>query len=53
MAEALRQIKAYQLVRETKGAEFTPAGWQPGGKTLKPGNDLVGNVWKAWNVKDL
>ena len=53
VAEALRQIKAYQLVRETKGAEFTPAGWQPGGKTLKPGNDLVGNVWKAWNVKDL
>lgn len=53
VAEALRQIKAYQLVRETKGAEFTPAGWQPGGKTLKPGNDLIGNVWKAWNVKDL
>lgn len=51
--EALRQIKAYQLVRETKSKEFTPAGWQPGGKTLKPGPDLIGKVWENWSVKDL
>lgn len=51
--EALRQIKAYQLVRDAKGAEFTPAGWQPGGKTLKPGTDLIGKVWENWSVQDL
>lgn len=53
VAEAIRQIKAYQLVRATGGAEVTPSGWQPGGKTLKPGVELVGNVWKNWSVKDL
>jgi peroxiredoxin (alkyl hydroperoxide reductase subunit C) len=46
--ETIRQIKAFQLVRETKGKEVTPAGWEPGGKTLKPSPDLVGNVWKVW-----
>lgn len=51
--EAVRQIKAFQLVRETKGAEVTPSGWQVGGKTLNPGPDLVSNVWKHWTVKDL
>ena len=25
--ETLRQIQAFQLVRETKGAEATPSGW--------------------------
>jgi peroxiredoxin (alkyl hydroperoxide reductase subunit C) len=38
----------YQLVRSSKGAEATPAGWQPGQPTLEPGPDLVGNVWKVW-----
>ncbi len=46
--ETIRQIKAFQLVRETKGAEATPSGWEPGKLTLKPGPDLVGNVWKVW-----
>jgi peroxiredoxin (alkyl hydroperoxide reductase subunit C) len=46
--ETIRQIKAFQLVRETKGREVTPAEWEPGGKTLKPSPDLVGNVWKVW-----
>jgi alkyl hydroperoxide reductase subunit AhpC len=41
-------VQAYQHVRKTQGAEATPAGWMPGGPTLKPGPDLVGNVWKAW-----
>lgn len=52
VAESLRQVKAFQLVRETKGAEVCPSGWQPGGKTLKPGIDLVSRVWEQWTVKD-
>jgi peroxiredoxin (alkyl hydroperoxide reductase subunit C) len=52
VAETIRQIKAFQLVRETKGKEVTPSGWQPGKVTLNPGPDLVGNVWKVWNPKD-
>lgn len=51
--EALRQIKAYQLVRNTDGGEFTPAGWVPGAKTLKPGVELVGKIADHWTVKDL
>lgn len=52
VSEALRQIKAYQLVRATKGGEVTPSGWQPGGKTLKPGIHLVSKVWEEWKVQD-
>ena len=52
VAETIRQLKAFQLVRETKGAEVTPSGWQPGKTTLKPGPDLVGNVWKVWKVSE-
>jgi alkyl hydroperoxide reductase subunit AhpC len=48
LAETVRQVQAFQLVRNTKGAEATPAGWMPGQPTLKPGPDLVGNVWKVW-----
>ncbi len=47
--ETIRQIQAYQLVRASEGSEATPAGWMPGDVTLKPGPDLVGNVWKVWN----
>jgi peroxiredoxin (alkyl hydroperoxide reductase subunit C) len=50
--ETIRQIKAFQLVRATKGKEVTPSGWQPGKTTLKPGVDLVANVWKFWKPKD-
>jgi len=49
LGETIRQIQAYQLVRESGGSEATPAGWKPGELTLKPGPDLVGNVWKVWN----
>ena len=52
VAESIRQIQAFQLVRASKGTEATPSGWKPGKKTLKPGPDLVGNVWKVWNVKE-
>ena len=48
VAETLRQIQAFQLVRETRGAEATPSGWRPGKLTLKPGPDLVGRVWEVW-----
>lgn len=46
VAELIRQVKAFQLVRET--GEATPSGWQPGKLTLKPGPELVGKVWEVW-----
>jgi alkyl hydroperoxide reductase subunit AhpC len=45
-AELMRQVKAYQHVRET--GEVTPSGWQPGEITLTPGPALVGRVWEVW-----
>jgi peroxiredoxin (alkyl hydroperoxide reductase subunit C) len=51
VSETIRQIQAFQLVRETKGAEATPSGWRPGKVTLKPGPGLVGNVWKEWKTE--
>ena len=50
VAESIRQIQAFQLVRKTGGGEVTPSGWKPGKATLKPGTALVGNVWKEWKV---
>jgi peroxiredoxin (alkyl hydroperoxide reductase subunit C) len=50
VAETIRQIQAFQLIRETKGAEATPSGWRPGKLTLKPGPELVGKVWEVWKV---
>ncbi|MBW2597745.1 MAG: hypothetical protein JRC55_03665, partial [Deltaproteobacteria bacterium] len=32
------------------GTQATPSGWQPGKPTLKPGPDLVGNVWEVWET---
>jgi len=46
--ELIRQIKAFQHVRNTQGAEVTPSGWQPGKTTLKVGPELVGKVWEVW-----
>jgi len=46
--ELIRQIQAFQHVRNTQGNEATPSGWQPGRPTLKPGPDLVGKVWEVW-----
>ncbi len=48
LAETIRQVQAFQVVRASKGAEATPAGWMPGDPVLRPGPDLVGNVWKVW-----
>jgi peroxiredoxin (alkyl hydroperoxide reductase subunit C) len=50
VSELFRQVQAFQLVRETKGAEAMPSGWQPGKPTLKVGPDLVGKVWKEWST---
>jgi peroxiredoxin (alkyl hydroperoxide reductase subunit C) len=49
-AESLRQIQAFQLVRDSKGSEATPSGWKPGKPTLKPGPELVGRVWEVWKT---
>ena len=46
--ESLREIQAFQLVRESQGTQATPSGWRPGKMTLKPGPELVGNVWEVW-----
>lgn len=46
--ELIRQIEAFQCVRESKGSEATPAGWQPGKQTLKPSPDLVCKVCNVW-----
>ena len=51
VGESIRQVQAFQLVRESKGKEATPSGWKPGKATLKPGPDLVGKVWEAWQTK--
>ena len=49
VSELIRQVKAFQHVRET--GEATPSGWQPGRPTLKPGPELVGKVWEAWKTE--
>ena len=49
--ETIRQVQAFQLVRQSEGAEATPAGWMPGDPTLRPGPDLVGKVWEVWNPR--
>lgn len=48
--ETLRQIQAFQHVRNSKGTEATPSGWRPGKLTLKPGPELVGKVWGIWKI---
>ncbi len=50
--ETIRQIQAFQKVRESNGTEATPSGWRPGKQTLKPGPDLVGRVWELWGVEE-
>ena len=52
VSETIRQLKAFQLVRASKGTQATPSGWEPGKKVLKPRPNLVGNVWKEWKVNE-
>ena len=51
VSESIRQVQAFQHVRNSGGMEATPSGWRPGKLTLKPGPDLVGNVWKVWKTE--
>ncbi len=44
--ELVRKVKAFMYVREHP-AEVCPAKWKPGDKTLKPGESIVGKVYKA------
>lgn len=48
--ELLRKLRAFMYVREHP-QEVCPAKWQPGSKTLKPGEDLVGKVYKVYDKK--
>ena len=41
--EILRRLQAAQFVSKHPGL-VCPASWKPGGKTLKPGMDLVGKI---------
>ena len=41
--ELVRKIQAAEYVHQ-HGGEVCPASWKPGGKTLKPGKDLVGKI---------
>ncbi len=47
VAEMIRQVKACQVVQQT--GEATPAGWEPGKKTLKPEAGLAGKVCDIWS----
>lgn len=41
--ELVRKVQAAQYISKNP-TEVCPAKWQPGGKTLKPGLDLVGKI---------
>jgi peroxiredoxin (alkyl hydroperoxide reductase subunit C) len=47
VAEMIRQLKACQHVRAT--GEATPAGWEPGKKTLQPSTAQAGQVCQIWS----
>ena len=49
VAEMIRQVKACAVVRESGGKEATPAGWEPGKKTLAPAPGLAGKVCEIWS----
>jgi peroxiredoxin (alkyl hydroperoxide reductase subunit C) len=43
--ELVRKMKAFDYVRSNP-AEVCPAKWEPGGKTLKPSEEIVGKVYE-------
>ncbi len=43
ISETLRKLKAAVYVKEHPG-EVCPVNWEPGRKSLKPGDDLVGKI---------
>ena len=50
--ETIRQLQAFQTVRDSGGRVATPSGWRPGKQVLYPNPDLVGNVWQVWSVDE-
>ncbi|MGC8756762.1 MAG: peroxiredoxin [bacterium] len=44
--ELVRKVKAFMYVREHSD-EVCPAKWKPGDKTIKPGESIVGKVYKV------
>ncbi len=48
--ETIRQIKAFQHVRNSGGKEVMPVGWETGKSTLEPSPELVGQVCTVWKV---
>ncbi len=50
--ETIRQIQAFQHVRNSNYTEVTPAGWKPGDPTLKPAPELVGKIWEVWKLSE-
>lgn len=46
MDELVRKVEAFQYVREHP-EEVCPANWEPGRKTLRPSEKLVGKVYEA------
>lgn len=46
MRELVRKVEAFQYVRKHP-EEVCPAKWEPGRKTLKPSEALVGRVYEA------
>jgi len=46
MDELVRKVKAFQYVKEHP-EEVCPAKWEPGRKTLRPSEKLVGKVYEA------
>ncbi len=48
MGELLRKLKANTYLEKNPG-EACPAKWQPGQKTLKPSEKMVGKVFEALN----
>ncbi len=43
MSETLRKLEAAVYVKEHPG-EVCPVNWQPGKKSIKPGDSLVGKI---------
>ena len=48
LEETIRQVQAFQLVRESKGTQATPAEWKPGKPVLTPSPEIVGKIWEIW-----
>lgn len=48
LEETIRQVQAFQLVRESKGTKATPAEWKPGKPVLTPSPAIVGKIWEIW-----